>query len=121
MAGNISSNLDLSKFKNAVVIKHGKNKDVECLLIPLAQNGLENGEYGVRFETVGFSYDNKGKGKSTHIIKQSFPKDVMEKMSEEEKKAMPIFGNHVNWDQVNGGGESNTAPAPQVDEDSLPF
>lgn len=119
--GNISSSIDLAKFKNSVVIKHGKNKDVECLLIPLAQNGLKNGEYGVVFETVGFSYDNKGKGKSTHIIKQSFPKDVLDKMSDDEKKAMPIFGNHVNWDEASGVG-NNSAPAQSVESDEdLPF
>lgn len=119
--GNITSTITLSAFKNAVVIKHGKNKDVECLLIPLDQNGLKNGEYGVQFETVGFPFDNKGKGKATHIIKQSFPKDVLDKMSEEEKKAMPIFGNHVDWDKASGSGQAAQAPAPSVDEDSLPF
>lgn len=121
--GNISSNINLSAFKDAVVIKHGKNKDIECLLIPLERNGLKNGQYGVQFETVGFPLKaKKDNSKSTHIIKQSFSKEVTDKFTEEERMAQPIFGNHVNWDEHSGGGSVGSVAAPQIEEDDdLPF
>lgn len=122
--GRISSSLNLAAFKNAVVIKHGKNKDVECLLIPLEQNHLSKTDKGaVYFETVGFPFENKSeKSKSTHIVKQSFSKETLEKFSEDEKKELPIFGNHVDWDARSGGSTHAEASAPSVDDiDDLPF
>lgn len=121
--GRISTRLTLSNLKNAVVIKHGKNKDVECLLIPIEQNKLYKNDKGVvSIDLIGFEFNNtKDNSKDTHLVKQSFSKEYLEKLTDDEKNALPILGNHVDWDK-SGGSQSNDQGAPMVDDESdLPF
>lgn len=107
--GRISGKINLSALKNAAIITSGKNKDVDCILIPIAQNHLFRSEKGaVYLDLIGFETPvDKRKGKDTHLVKQSLSKDIQDKMTEEEKKAMPILGNFIDWDQ---SGESHNAP-----------
>lgn len=112
----------MAALKNAAIIKSGKNKDVDCILIPIEQNHLFKSEKGaVYLDLQGFELKNpKENQKDTHLVKQSLPKEVFEKMSDDDKKNMPILGNHIVW----GGSQSNTteASAPSVaSEDDLPF
>ena len=98
--GNISTKVNLGALKNAAIIMSGKNKDVECLLIPIAQNHLYKNDKGVvSLELIGFEIapeKRKPDSKDTHLVKQSLSKEILEKLSDEEKKAFPILGNHVN-------------------------
>lgn len=123
--GRISTKINLVALKNAAIITSGKNKDVDCILIPIEQNNLFRSEKGaVYLDLIGFETPvDKRKGKDTHLVKQSLSKDLQDKMTEEEKKAMPILGNHIDWDQ---SGESQSTPQEQgakVAEglDDLPF
>lgn len=97
--GNVSTKINLAALKNAAIIKSGKNNDVECIIIPIAHNHLFRSEKGaVYLDLQGFELKNKKEdSKDTHLVKQSLPKDVFNKMTDEEKKAMPILGNHVVW------------------------
>lgn len=66
---------------------------IDCLVIPIALNHLfvsDNNE--VFLNAVAWESD-KLKNGQTHLLKQSLPKDVVEKMSEDEKKNLPILGN----------------------------
>ena len=123
--GNISTKVNLGALKNAVIIMSGKNKDVECLLIPIAQNHLYKNDKGVvSLELIGFEIapeKRKADSKDTHLVKQSLSKEILEKLSEEEKKAFPILGNHVNWDESGSGGNNASAPVVAASEDDLPF
>lgn len=107
--GRISLKINLAALKNAAIITSGKNKDVECLLIPIAQNHLFRSDKGaVYLEIIGFeTAKEKRQGKNTHMAKQSFDKKMLEAMSEEEQKLLPILGNFIDWDQA---GESQSAP-----------
>lgn len=121
MAG-ISTKINLAALKNASIIKSGKNKDVDCILIPIAQNHLFKSEKGaVYLDLQGFELkERRADSKDTHLVKQSLPKDVREKQTDEEKRAMPILGNHILWD----GGVSTASEAAAVSvttEDDLPF
>lgn len=120
--GNISSKINLAALKNAVIIKHGKNKDVDCLLIPIAQNHLYKSEKGaVYLDMQGFELKTKREGsKDTHMIVQSLPKEVRDKQTEEEKKQNPILGNHIVWDEVSSTPVEQVAPTVTEDDD-LPF
>lgn len=106
--GRISTKINLAALKNAAIITSGKNKDVDCILIPIAQNHLfRSDKGGVYLDLIGFETpSDKRKGKDTHLVKQSLSKEVQDKMTEEEKKLMPILGNHIDWDQ---SGESQSA------------
>lgn len=121
--GNLSLKINLAALKNAAIITSGKNKDVDCILIPIEQNHLFRSEKGaVYLDVIGFeTAPEKRKGKDTHMAKQSLDKKVLDAMSEEEKKAMPILGNFIDWDQAGGGERVEIGAKPVDDLSDLPF
>lgn len=121
--GRISTKINLAALKNAAIITSGKNKDVDCILIPIEQNNLFRSEKGaVYLDLIGFETPvDKRKGKDTHLVKQSLSKDIQDKMTEDEKKAMPILGNHIDWDQAGGGERVEIGAKPVDDLSDLPF
>lgn len=122
--GRISVKINLAALKNAAIITSGKNKDVDCILIPIEQNHLFRGkENAVYLDVIGFeTAPEKRKGKDTHMAKQSLDKKVLDAMSEDEKKALPILGNFIDWDQSGEGGERVEIGAKPVEDLSdLPF
>ena len=108
--GNISSKINLGALICQIKNVEGKGgKPVKCIIIPIEANHLFEGKNdAVYLDTIGFPLANST-GKDTHLIKQSLPKDVQDKMSDADKRAMPILGNHIDWD--NG---SSSAPAPKT-------
>lgn len=122
--GRISVKINLAALKNAAIITSGKNKDVDCILIPIEQNHLFRGkENAVYLDVIGFeTAPEKRKGKDTHMAKQSLDKKVLDAMTEDEKKALPILGNFIDWDQSGEGAERVEIGAKPVDDISdLPF
>lgn len=121
--GRISTRINLANFKNAVIVKMGKNQDVDCICIPIAQNNLFKSEKGAVYaDFIGFPSQGREGSKDTHLVKQSFSKDVQEKMTEEEKKAQPIFGNHIDWDASSGSSAQAEQGAKTVaSSEDLPF
>ena len=120
--GNISTKINLAGLKHAAIITSGKNKDVECILIPISQNHLFKSAAGaVYLDLQGFEYKStKADSKDTHLVKQSLPKEIFSIMSDEEKKAMPILGNHIVWGE-SGGARTEAAAVTVADPDDLPF
>ena len=57
------------------------------------------------------------------MIKQSIGKDARSKMSDEEKRAIPILGNMKPMELQNASQavETPVAPVSHEEEDSLPF
>jgi hypothetical protein len=91
----ILSNVKLSSLKHAVLNLKGQDGvEQECIVIPIAKNNLTKNEYGIELGLVHFDIKKEG-SKSTHIIKQSLPKDIRESMTKEEQEAMPILGNSI--------------------------
>lgn len=119
--GNISVRINLEGLKCVKQNKKGKSGDVLCLVIPIEQNNLYQGEKGTYLDLVGFELkDKKNDSKDTHLVKQSLPKDKFEKMSDEDKKAMPILGNAIVWGLSSQQQEVHTAEVIN-EEDELPF
>jgi len=114
--GRISVKINLAALKNAAIITSGKNKDVDCILIPIEQNHLFRSEKGaVYLDVIGFeTAPEKRKGKDTHMAKQSLDKKVLDAMTEDEKKAMPILGNFIDWDQSGESQGSQTEQGAKV-------
>lgn len=123
--GRISGKINLAALKNAAIITSGQNKDVDCIIIPIAQNHLFRSDKGaVYLDLIGFETPaDKRKGKDTHLVKQSLSKDVQDAMSEEEKKAMPILGNFIDWSQADGGNSNSVEQGAKIAEglEDLPF
>jgi len=102
---NISIKINLRQLKSAVRTMKSASGEIECLIIPINQNHLIKGEKGIYIDMQAYELkEKKADRKDTHLIKQDFPKEVFDAMSDEEKKTTPILGNLVVW------GYSEPAP-----------
>jgi len=119
----ISTNLNLLQLHAVRKMITGQPGPVECLVIPIEKNNLIVGEKGIYINLIGFDIDPEKRNadsKDTHLVKQSFKKEVREAMGEEELKALPILGNHVVWSGTNES-EPTSSTDLQKEEDDLPF
>ena len=129
--GNFQGKLDFLKFKNSCVISvKGKTGEKKGVFVPIEDNGLfvttdeNNKAKGAYFNFAVFENKQVGKYGDTHMIKQSIDKDARSKMSDEEKRAMPIFGNMkpMEFNNATHAVEPPVAPvAHEEEDDSLPF
>ena len=115
---NISVKLNLTQIKHARREMSGKDgKKVDCLIIPIDENGLIKGEKGVYFNMTAIEIKDRSNfkpdQKDTHLLKQSFPTEVYSQMSDEQKNSQPILGNAIDWGKV-----APSEPRPQQ-SDSL--
>ena len=109
---NYSIKIDCLKL-NGAFMKNltGKTATKRCLIIPVDDNEcmyyeLQNSQYG-----------------DTHLLKGDLPKEVRERMTEEERNAIPILGNMrpIKPQQMQvTGSVSMDAPDGQQ-QDDLPF
>lgn len=124
---NISAKINLRRLQSAQMRLKGKNGMVECVVIPIDANNLVRGEKGVYLDMIAFELkDRKPERKDTHMVKQSLPKEIFEKMTDEEKNALPILGNMVLWSGYQEAEPNNyevTAPTDQTEgtDSDLPF
>lgn len=89
----ISVNLTKLNRVGRVLLDDHNGKKIDCIAIPIAYNQLivsANNE--VYLNMVAWASENLRDGQ-THLVKPSVPKVIFEKMSEEQKRAIPIIGN----------------------------
>ncbi len=110
--------INLSNLISAVRFENGETGPVECLIIPIEKNHLFKGKSGIYLDMSAFELKEK-KDDQTHLIKQSLPKEVYQKQTDEEKKAMPILGNVSVWE--GGSGEPLSSTETQPIGSNLPF
>jgi hypothetical protein len=118
---NISGKINLLNLHAVRKMIAGQLGPVECLVIPIEKNNLFIGEKGVYLDLIAFEIEKpKADQKDTHLVKQSFSKEVREKMTEEQLKAMPILGNLQVWGKET---ESKTVSSNAVQDElsDLPF
>jgi|LSQX01.1.fsa_nt_gb hypothetical protein len=91
---NKNIKIDLTAFAGSGIVnltsREGKVK--KCLVIPIAENYLYEGEKGIYADFIAWEMRERKENGATHLIKQSLPKDARDRMSEEEKRALPVFG-----------------------------
>jgi len=118
----ITFKVNLLQYQAAVMkIKSKSGVLVDCVVIPIESNHLVKGEKGIYADFAAFEFKNqKADSKDTHLIKQSLPKEWFQSMSDEEKKAMPIFGNLRVWEERTEP-ESKSSVEPINEDDGLPF
>ena len=94
-----SGKMNLLKFRNACIVSEGAYIDFT------AWENQQPGKYG-----------------DTHSIRQSLAKEVRERMTDDELKAVPYFGNMKPYTLENAA-KTVEAPSAQVDEglEDLPF
>lgn len=114
---------------NLTALKHGlvkgKTEGETLICIPIKANKLFLSEKrNVYLDIVGFDYTPKDpEDKNTHLLKQSFSKEDREKMTEEERKALPILGNAQVMDGQRGESAPNSVTPNSVADaiSDLPF
>ena len=122
MSNNISTKLNLAALKHSRMNMKGVSGMVDCLIIPIEANMLYKGEKGLYLDLTHLEIKDRSKQsegqKDTHLVKQSFLKDVYEKMTDEEKRAFPILGSTIVW--AKNSNESQLANSIE-ETDDLPF
>lgn len=110
--------LNLSNLIGVVRFEQGATGPVECLIIPIEANHLFKGKSGIYLDMAAFELKER-KDDQTHLIKQSFPKEVYQAMTEEQKKGTPILGNVSVFEGKESEPVSSTEPLPAGS--GLPF
>lgn len=121
MSKRISGKINLMNLHAIRKMITGAAGPVECIVIPIQKNKLFVGEKGVYLDLIAFEITNKkSESKDTHLLKQSFSKEVREAMSEDELKNLPILGGLQVWD-----GQTEAEPVSTMEvtpeESALPF
>ncbi len=88
---NYSEKIDLLKLKDTFMANiKGKNDTKKCIIIPVEDNHIYIGEKGVYLNLTVIELNDKKY--QSFIVKVDIPKEIREKMSEEERKSQPIIG-----------------------------
>lgn len=118
----ISGRINLAQLKGQVRVIKGESGMIECLVLPIQLNHLYKGEKGIYLDLIAFEIENKkNDSKDTHLVKQSFSKDVREKMTDEQLKAMPIIGNLQVWGEFTEAEPQTKVDEVAAEESDLPF
>jgi hypothetical protein len=123
---NISINVNLANLKCVVKPLTGKSGQMQdCLIIPIAANSLIRGKDGIYLDLIAFRLkEMKADSKETHCIKQSFSKEFMDALNDEQKSALPFLGSLVDWENSTRINTFNDLVAPLNQEEvsgDLPF
>lgn len=121
--GNYSIKANLLKIKGAFVTNlKGKTATRRCLVIDIDESGMFLGEKGCYLNMAAIEMNESRYG-DTHVVKVSLAKEVVEKMTEEERKAIPILGGmHPLQSQAQQMAVRGQLDATVVmNEDNLPF
>ena len=96
---NISIKLNLKQLKHKETELTRKDGTiVKCLIIPVVENMLYEGEKGTYLNITAIEIKNKvGDSKDTHLLKQDILKEKYDLMTDEKKKSFPILGNAIYW------------------------
>lgn len=106
----------------------GRTGVLRCLVIPVEDNNIfvttdeNNHPKAAYIDLTAWELKNP-KYDETHMIKQSLPKEVREKMTDEEKKAIPILGGlkPVIFESKNAASSCDAPFAQTQNLDDLPF
>ena len=126
---SFSGKFNLLKFKNSCIVSvKGKSETKRGVFIPIDDNNLfisadENLKpKGAYIDFTAWENQQPGKYGDTHSIRKSLAKEVRERMTDDELKAVPYFGNMKPYTLENAA-KTVEAPSAQVDEglEDLPF
>lgn len=125
MANNYGIKVDLLKLQGACMknLTGRSGQPKRCIIIPVDDNpSMFLGEKGCylglsAFETQGSQYGN------SHMVKPDIPKELRDKMTEEEKKAIPVLGNMrpMQGSSMQVQGSVNMDAPEGEQNDDLPF
>lgn len=116
---NFSVKINLALLNNVKTITSKKNNE-KFVCIPLSNNYIFEGRKGLYLDLTAYSYE--GKFGESHFLKNRIPKDVYEKMSDEDKKNTTIIGSMSILEMDNRITEkADFQEFNEVLEEDLPF
>lgn len=116
---NFSVKINLALLNNVKTITSKKNNE-KFVCIPLSDNYIFEGRKGLYLDLTAYSYE--GKFGESHFLKNRIPKDVYEKMSDEDKKNTTIIGSMSILEMDNGITEkADIQDFNEVSDEDLPF
>ena len=116
---NFDVKINLALMNGIKLITSKKNNE-KYVCIPLSANYIFEGRKGLYMDLTAYSYD--GKFGESHFLKNRIPKDVYEKMSDEDKKNTPILGSLSPLEMDNGIAEkADYQEFDEVSNEELPF
>lgn len=125
---NYSGKINLLKFKNACFISvAGKSAVKKGVFIPLEDNNIfvsadeELKAKGAYFDFTAWENQMPSKYGDSHSIRQSLPKEVRERMTEEQLKAVPYLGNMKPYELQNGASSVSAPVVETQEQNDLPF
>lgn len=105
---------------NGVKTITSKKDNEKYVCIPLSDNYIFEGKKGLYLDLTAYSYD--GKYGESHFLKNRIPKDIYEKMSEEDKRNTQIIGSMSPLEMDNGiTQKADFQDFNEVSEKDLPF
>lgn len=126
MSTNYSIRLDLLRLQGAFTRNlKGKSATKRCLIIPIDDNpGMFLGEKGCYLNLTAYETQNNQYG-DTHMVKPDIPKDIRERMTDDQRRAVPILGNMKPFapqgGTVSGTMQSTDFVNDQGEVNDLPF
>lgn len=109
-----------------ITLNDRNGNKVDCLAIPIELNNLSvSNSNEIYLNLVGWESD-KLKDGQTHLLKQSLPKEIVERMNEDEKKSLPILGSIKPMEKKEKPLEvysygAAPVPTPQPESNDLPI
>lgn len=116
---NFTGKINLLKLKKSCVMAlKGKESYVKCVVIPIEENQIyitEDDRHQAKGAYLDFmAYENQNSQYGdTHSLRQTYPKEVRERMTDDEKKKIPYIGNLRPFVPQNAAA-SVQAPAAQA-------
>ncbi len=91
---NFSIKIDMLKLNGAFMRNMtGRTATKRCLIIPVDDNdNIYLGEKGCYLNLTAYEVSNPQYG-DTHCVKPDFPREVRERMTDEQRQSIPIIGN----------------------------
>lgn len=129
---NFQIKQNLLKFNNSFVMTiKGKTGQKQCVCIPIEDNHLfitadDNLKAKAAYADINVNQYESGKSQygDTHYLRLSVPKEIREKMTDEQKQAIPYLGNMKPSQYVapqSSEVEAPTYSTPADDLNDLPF
>lgn len=119
---NFAVKINLTQLNCVTREFNGKEGKVKCIVIPIKENNLFQGEKGVYLDLSGIALkDPKYPKQQTHLIKQNLPKEIYTALSDDEKKALPIIGNGLVFAHREPEQKVSEVIDASAETDDLPF
>lgn len=127
----LTGKINLLKFRKSCIMSlKGKESYVKCVVIPVEENQIfisEDDRHQAKGAYVDFmAYENReSQYGDSHSLRQTYPKEVRERMTDDEKREIPYIGNLRPLVPKNAAATVQ-APAgedfrPAEDEIDIPF